>query len=66
MNIGRLVADTTEAFSEALWYCRVFGLNWKNHIVPVKKDGVLAGYYVIDETGSTIVAKIKINAVYEM
>lgn len=66
MKIGRIVSDTTKAFEQALWFCRVFGLDWKEYILPFNKNGMLAGYYVLDETKSTVIAKIKIEAVHEV
>ena len=48
------------AFNEALEYCRIYGLNWRNHIEAMIKDKQIVGYYVIDETFSTAVARIEI------
>ena len=41
MKIGRIVSDTTKAFEQALWFCRVFGLDWKEYILPFNKNGML-------------------------
>ena len=30
----------------ALQYCRIYGLNWKSHILPKKDNGRLVGFYV--------------------
>ena len=54
------IRGMSEAFNEALEYCRIYGLNWKEHIKPMIKNKQLKGYYVIDETGSTTVARIEI------
>ena len=48
------------AFNEALEYCRIYGLDWRNHIEVMIKDKQIVGYYVIDETFSTAVARIEI------
>lgn len=44
-----------EAFRQALWYCRILGLDWKNHIEPKIEKNEIVGYYVLDETRSTTV-----------
>lgn len=48
----------SEAFREALWYCRHFGLDWKKHIEPKVERSEIIGYYVIDSTRSTAVKTI--------
>ncbi len=48
----------TEAYNEALETCRLHGLDWRNHIEAMIKDKQIVGYYVIDETFSTAVARI--------
>ena len=59
-KINYSIADIGTAFLEALEYCRIYGLNWKTNVKPIIKDNQLKGYYVIDETGSTTVARIEI------
>lgn len=54
------IRDIGEAFNEALEYCRIYGLNWKEHVKPMIENKEIKGYYVIDETGSTTVARIEI------
>ena len=46
------------AFNKALEYCNIYGLYWRDHIVVVKKDKQIVGYYVLDETFSTAIKKI--------
>ena len=46
------------AFNEALEYCRIYGLDWRNHIEAIIEKQQIIGYYVIDETFSTSVARI--------
>ena len=48
----------TEAFNEALEYCRIYGLDWRNHIEVMIKDKQIVGYYVLDETFSTAIKTI--------
>ena len=48
------------AFVEALDYCRLYGLNWRDHIIPKRDNGKIVGYYVLDETKSTTVATVEI------
>ena len=52
--------EIRNAFIEALEYCEIYGLDWKTNVKPIFKDGWLKGYYVIDETFSTTVARIEI------
>ncbi len=59
-KINYSIADIGTAFLEALEYCRIYGLDWKEHVKPMIKNKQLKGYYVIDETGSTTVARIEI------
>lgn len=48
------------AFNEALEVCRLHGLDWRNHIETIIKENAVVGYYVIDETFSTTVARIEL------
>ena len=50
----------TRAFAEALWHCRVWGLNWRTNIEPRIERKEITGYYVLDETRSTTVATVQI------
>ena len=50
----------TEAFNEALEMCRLHGLDWRVHVEAIIKEKQVIGYYVIDETFSTTVARIEI------
>jgi hypothetical protein len=47
-----------EAFREALWCCRLYGLNWRNHVIPKIEKKEITGYYVLDETRSTAIKTI--------
>ncbi len=47
------------AFEEALGVCRDYGLDWRNHIEVIIKDKQVKGYYVIDESFSTEVARLE-------
>ncbi len=49
-----------QALTEAIKWCKVYGLNWRRHVQPIFKNGQIAGYYVIDETFSTTIKKIEI------
>ena len=55
------IRDIGEAFIEALEYCRIYGLNWKEHVRPIIEESTLKGYWVLDETKSTIVKRIEIE-----
>lgn len=52
----------SEAFREALDYCRLFGLDWRRHIQPKteKRNGIseITGYYILDESMSTTLKTI--------
>lgn len=48
----------SEAFNEALDYCKIFGLDWKKHIEPKVEKKEITGYYILDETRSTAVKTI--------
>lgn len=48
----------SEAFKEALEYCKIFGLNWRTNIQPKIEAKEITGYYVLDETFSTTVKTI--------
>ena len=50
-----------DAFNEAMELCYLYGLNWREHMIPFHKNGQIAGYYVLDETKSTAIKKIHIN-----
>ena len=52
------VAKQSEAFGKALKYCKVYGLDWKEHIYPKIDDKEIIGFYVLDETKSTTVATV--------
>ena len=49
-----------DAFNEAMEECYLYGLNWREHMKPFHKNGQIAGYYVLDETKSTIIRKVMI------
>ena len=48
------------AYNEALEYCRIYGLDHKENIVPKINNNEISGYYVLDETLSTTVATINL------
>ena len=52
------IARQSKAFDTAMMYCRVYGLNWREHIVPKKENNEIIGFYVLDETKSTTVATV--------
>ena len=54
------IDDIGGAFKEALEYCRLYGLNWREHVHPKYDNGKVVGYYVLDETLSTTVAIVEI------
>ena len=54
-RITNRIQRQQKAFELALWYCRVYGLNWRLHIIPVIENKEIVGYYVLDETKSTTV-----------
>lgn len=49
-----------DSFNEATEYCELCGLNWREHMYPLFKNGMVAGYYVLDETKSTTVKTIRV------
>ena len=49
-----------QAFTEAMEWCKVHGLNWRRHVQPIFKNGQVQGYHVLDETFSTVIKTIKI------
>lgn len=54
----------SEAFREALDYCKILGLDWHHHVYPKieKRAGIdeITGFYVLDETRSTTVKTVMI------
>lgn len=48
----------SEAFKEALEYCKIFGLNWRTNIQPKIERNEVVAYHVLDETMSTTVKTI--------
>ena len=49
-----------QAFTEAMEWCKDYGLNWRKHVQPIIEKGQVQGYHVIDETFSTTIKTIKI------
>ena len=49
-----------DAFNEGVEYCHLYGLDWRQNMRPFFENGTIAGYYVIDETGSTTVKTIRV------
>ena len=33
-----------QALTEAIEWCKVYGLNWRRHVQPIFKNGQIAGY----------------------
>lgn len=58
--INNRIARQSQAFRNALDYCKIFGLDWHTNIRPMIENGEIVGYYVIDETFSTAVKTIMI------
>lgn len=52
--------EVRDAFNEAMEECYLHGLDWREHMKPFFKNGMIAGYYVFDETKSTIIRKVMI------
>lgn len=50
----------TEAFRDALWYCKHYGVDWREHIIPKVDKKEIVGYHVLDETFSTSIKTIQI------
>lgn len=48
----------SEAFNEALWYCKHYGLDWRKHIEPKIERNEVVGYWVLDESLSTTLKTI--------
>ena len=49
-----------DAFNEGVEYAYLYGLDWRRHMQPFFENGCIAGYYVLDETKSTIIRKVMI------
>ncbi len=58
--LNNRIARQSEAFRNALDYCRIYGLDWHTNIKPMIENSEIIGYYVIDETFSTSVKTIMI------
>lgn len=50
----------SDAFKEALEVCYLHGLNWKEHIMLKTFKYTTIGYYILDETKSTVIETINI------
>ena len=54
------IDEIGDAFKEALEYCRLYGLNWREHVQTKYDNGKIVGYYVLDETLSTAITTVEI------
>ena len=52
------VERQSDAFKEALELCYLYGLNWREHIIPKTFKNTTVGYYILDETKSTVIETI--------
>ena len=52
------VERQSDAFKEALEVCYLYGLNWKEHIMLKTFKNTTIGYYILDETKSTVIETI--------
>ena len=52
------VQRQSDAFKDALEACYLYGLSWKEHIMPKTFKNTTIGYYVLDETKSTVIETI--------
>lgn len=57
---GSRIARQQIAFEKSLELCRIWGLYWRDNVIPIKESDEIIGYYVIDETQSTTVGIIYI------
>lgn len=48
----------SEAFKTALDYCKIWGLDWRYHIIPKVENREIVSYHVLDETKSTTVKTV--------
>lgn len=55
---GECMTDLDYKLREAIRIAHIHGLNAKD-IVPKREDGIIVGYYVINEGGETAVATIE-------
>lgn len=54
------IEKQSDAFKEALWICRHYGLDWRKHIEARAFNGYIAYYFIYDESFSTIIKEIYI------
>lgn len=54
------VQRQSDAFKDALEVCCLHGLNWKEHIMLKTFKNTTIGYYILDETKSTVIETINI------
>lgn len=52
------VEKQSDAFKEALEVCYLYGLNWKEHIMLKTFKNTTIGYYILDETKSTVIETV--------
>lgn len=54
------IEEHRKAIRQALDVCRMYGLDWKKSIIPVKEKNKIIAFWVLDETLSTAIKIIKI------
>ena len=50
----------TKAFNEGVEYANLYGLDWRKHMRPLMENGWLKGYYIMDESFSTVIKTVRI------
>lgn len=49
-RIENRIDRQSRAFTKAMDWCRLYGLDWRDHIKPIIQDKEIVGYSVLDET----------------
>ena len=54
------IEEHRKAIQQVLDVCRMYGLDWKKSIIPIKEKNKIIAFWVLDETLSTAIKIIKI------
>lgn len=56
---GECMTDLDYKLREAIRVAELHGVSIKDNIIPKRRNGIIVGYYVINEGGETAVATIE-------
>lgn len=59
-NKDMTLEGITKAFNEGVEYTHLYGLDWRKHMRPLMENGWLKGYYIMDESFSTVIKTVRI------